>query len=125
MPEDVAPAVGMIELSRFDQLGGRAMSYPIVVFDKAAMRRELGELVERMVEDIPSALLEEEAHDLIGAGRYERIAGREASRAGHYECGLTATSGQVMLRMPKLKGVGFAAAIIKRCRRRAPQVRGR
>ena len=64
------------------------MSDPIVSFDEAAMRGELRELVRRTVEDTLNALLEEEADDLIGADRYERTAGREAYRAGHYERGL-------------------------------------
>lgn len=63
------------------------MSDPIVSFDEAAMRGELRELVRQTVEDTLSALLEEEADDLIGADRYERTADREAYRAGHYERG--------------------------------------
>ena len=70
------------------------MSDPIVTFDENAVRGELRELVRRTVEDTLNALLEEEADDLIGADRYERTAGREAYRAGHYERGLTTTSGQ-------------------------------
>ena len=54
------------------------MSDPIASFDEAAMRGELRELVRQTVEDTLSALLEEEADDLIGADRYERTAGREA-----------------------------------------------
>ena len=98
------------------------MSDPIVSFDEAAMRGELRELVRRTVEDTLNALLEEEADDLIGADRYERTAGREAYRAGHYERGLTTTSGQVTLRMPKLKGMRFATAIIERYKRREASV---
>ena len=98
------------------------MSDPIVSFDEAAMRGELRELVRRTVEDTLNALLEEEADDLIGADRYERTAGREAYRAGHYERGITTTSGQVTLRMPKLKGMRFATAIIERYKRRETSV---
>lgn len=98
------------------------MSDPIVSFDEAAMRGELKELVRRTVEDTLNALLEEEADDLIGADRYERTAGREAYRAGRYERGLTTTSGQVTLRMPKLKGMRFATAIIERYKRRETSV---
>ncbi len=98
------------------------MSDPIVSFDEAAMRGELKELVRQTVEDTPSALLEEEADDLMGADRYERTADREAYRAGHYERGLATTSGQVILKMPKLKGMRFATAIIERCRRRETSV---
>jgi len=98
------------------------MSDPIVSFDEAAMRGELKELVRQTVEDTLNALLEEEADDLIGADRYERTADREAYRAGHYERGLTTTSGQVILKMPKLKGMRFATAIIERYKRRETSV---
>ncbi len=81
------------------------MPEPIVTFDEEAVRSELKELVRRTVEDTLNALLEEEADDLVNADRYERTADREAYRAGHYERGLTTTSGQVTLRMPKLKGM--------------------
>lgn len=95
---------------------------PIVTFDENAVRGELRELVRRTVEDTINALLEEEADDLVKAGRYERTAGREAYRAGHYERDLTTTSGQVTLKMPKLKGVRFATAVIERYKRRETSV---
>ena len=98
------------------------MSDPIVTFDEAAMRGELKELVRRTVEDTLNALLEEEADDLIKADRYERTVEREAYRAGHYERGLTTTSGQITLKMPKLKGMRFATAIIERYKRRETSV---
>ena len=98
------------------------MSDPIVTLDEEAVRGELKELVRRTVEDTLNALLEEEAGDLIRADRYERTADREAYRAGHYERGLTTTSGQVTLKMPKLKGMRFATAIIERHKRRETSV---
>lgn len=98
------------------------MSDPIVSFDEDAMRGELKELVRRTVEDTLNALLEEEADDLVKADRYERTAEREAYRAGHYERGLTTTSGQVTLKMPELKGMRFTAAIIERYKRRETSV---
>lgn len=94
------------------------MSEPIVSFDGDAMRSELKELVRRTVEGILNALLEEEADDLVKADRYERTVERGAYRAGHYERGLTTTSGQVTLKMPKLKGMRFATAIIEHYKRR-------
>ncbi len=98
------------------------MPEPIATLDEDAIRDQLKELVRRTVEDTPNALLEEEADDLIKADRHERTADREAHRAGHYERGLTTTSGQVALRMPKLKGMRFAAAIIERYKRRETSV---
>lgn len=98
------------------------MSDSIVTFDEQAVRDELRELVRRTVEDTLNALLEEEVDDLIGAERYERTADRGAYRAGHYDRGLTTTSGQVTLKMPKLKGMRFATAIIERYKRRETSV---
>ena len=80
------------------------MSEPIVTFDEKAIKNELRELVRQTVEDTLNGLLEEEADDLVGAGRYERTADREAYRAGHYDRKLVTTSGEVTVRMPKLKG---------------------
>ena len=82
------------------------------------------ELVRRAVEEMPDGLLDEEADDLVGAERYERTAGREACRAGHYERRSATTSGGVAMRMPKPKpeGMRFTTAIIERYRRREASV---
>lgn len=98
------------------------MSEPIVTFDEEAVRDELKKLVRKTVEDTLNALLEEEADDLVKADHYERTADREAYRAGHYNRGLTTTSGQVTLKMPKLKGMRFTTAIIERYRHRETSV---
>lgn len=98
------------------------MSEPIVSFDEKAIKNELRELVRRTVEDTLNGLLEEEADDLVGAERYERTANREAYRAGHYDRKLVTTSGEVTVRMPKLKGMRFTTAIIERYRRRETSV---
>ena len=94
------------------------MPEPIVTFNEEALNSDLRELVRRTVEDTLNGLLEEEAGDLVGAERYERTADREAYRAGHYERKLTTTSGEVTVRMPKLKGMRFTTAIIECHRRR-------
>ena len=67
-------------------------------------------------------MLGEEADQLVGAGPHERTDERAAYRAGHYERGFTTTSGQVTLKMPKLKGMRFATAVIERCKRRETSV---
>ena len=66
--------------------------------------------------------LDEDADQLVGAGPYERTDERAAYRAGHYERGFTTTSGQVTLKMPKLKGMRFATAVIERYKRRETPV---
>lgn len=98
------------------------MPEPIVSLNEESLRADLGELVRRTVEDTLNGLLEEEAGDLVGAERYERTADREAYRAGHYERKLATTSGEVTIRMPKLKGMRFTTAIIERYRRRETSV---
>lgn len=54
--------------------------------------------------------------------RYERTEDRQGYRSGHYERRLTTTSGEVKLKMPKLKGVAFETAIIELYRRRESSV---
>lgn len=90
----------------------------IVSLNEESPRADLRELARRTVEEMLNGLLDEEADDLVGAERYERTADREAYRAGHYERKLATTSGEVTIRMPKLKGMRFTTAIVERYRRR-------
>lgn len=94
------------------------MPEPIVTLNEETLKSDLRELVRRTVEDALNGLLEEEADDLVGAERYERTAGREAYRAGHYDRSPTTSSGEVTIHVPKLKGMRFTTATIERCRRR-------
>ena len=98
------------------------MPGPIVSFNEESLRADLDELVRRTVEDTLNPPLEEETGDLVGVGRYERTADRETYRAGHYERKLTTTSGEVTIRIPKLKGARFTTAIIERYRRRETSI---
>lgn len=98
------------------------MPEPVIAPDEKAVRGELKELARGTVEDALNALFEEEVDDLAKADRYERTADCEAHRAGHCERGLTATSGEAALRMPELKGMRFATAIIERRKHRETSV---
>lgn len=98
------------------------MPEPIVTLNEESLRSDLRELVRRTVEDTLNGLLEAEADDLVGAECYERTAEREAYRAGHYDRGLTTSSGEVTIHMPKLKGARFTTAAIERYRRRESSV---
>ena len=98
------------------------MPEPIVTLNEESLRSDLCELVRRTVEEMLNGILDEEAGDLVGAERYERTAEMEAYRAGHYERKLATTSGEVTIRMPKLKGMRFTTAIIERYRRRETSV---
>lgn len=98
------------------------MPEPIVTLNEESLRPDLRELAGKTVEDTLNGLLEAEADDLVGAGRHGRTAEREAYRAGHYDRGLTTSSGEVTVRMPKLKGARLATAAIERHRRRESSV---
>lgn len=98
------------------------MSNNIIHLNEGAIKQELRELVRNSVEETLNELLEKEAAELTNAGRYERTEERQGYRSGHYERNLTTTSGEVKLKMPKLKGVAFETAIIERYRRRESSV---
>lgn len=98
------------------------MSEKIIHLNEGAIKQELKELVRTSVEETINSLLDEEATELLKAGRHERTEEREGYRAGHYERNLTTTSGEVKVKMPKLKGVAFETAIIERYRRRESSV---
>lgn len=98
------------------------MPEPIVASNEESLRSDLRELVRKTVEDTLNGLLEAGADELVGAGRYERTAEREAYRAGHHGRGPAASSGEVTIHMPKLKGARLATAAIERYRRRETSV---
>jgi len=63
-------------------------------------------------------LLDAEADELCGAGRYERSPDRIDTRAGSYERNLATKAGKVTLKVPKLRTIPFESAIIDRYKRR-------
>ena len=98
------------------------MSDKIIHLNEGAIKQELKEIVRHTVEETLNNLLEQKAAELTNAGRYERTENRKGYRSGHYERDLTTTSGDVKLKVPKLKGVAFETAIIERYRRRESSV---
>lgn len=98
------------------------MSNPIVSVDEETLKGDLRELVRKTAQGTINTLPEQEAEEMVGAERYERTAGREAYRSGHYKRKLTTTSGQIELDAPKLRGATFQTAVIERFRRRETSV---
>ena len=98
------------------------MSEKIIQLNEEVVKTELKELVRKSVEETLNELLDKEAEELTGAGKYERTESRQGYRSGHYNRKLTTTSGEVRLEVPKLKGVPFETAIIERYRRRESSV---
>jgi len=98
------------------------VSANIVSVDEESLRNDIKNLVRKTVEETLNALLDEEASGLVGAERYERTAGREASRSGHYTRRLVTGAGEVELSVPKLRGATFQTAVVERYRRRETSV---
>jgi len=67
-------------------------------------------------------LLDEEADRIAGAGRYERSAERQDTRAGSYRRKLQTKAGEVELTVPRLPRIPLEMAIIDRYRRRESSV---
>lgn len=100
------------------------MSANTVSVDEESLKSDLRELVRKTVQETLNALLDEEADETVGAGRYERTAAREAYRSGRCKRKLATTSGEVALDVPKLRGATFQTAVIERYRRRETSVEG-
>ena len=94
----------------------------IIQLNEGMIKQELKDLVRASVEETINGLLDEEAKTLTNAEKYERTKDRQGYRAGHYERNFQTTSGNVKLKMPKLKGVAFETAIIERYQRRESSV---
>ena len=94
----------------------------IVQLNTELIHNELKDLVKNSVEETLNAMLDAEADKLVNAERYARAEDRQGYRAGHYDRSITTTTGEINLRMPKLKGVAFETAIIERYRRRETSV---
>ena len=90
------------------------MPEKIVQLNEEVIKGQLKELVRGSVEETLNKLLEAEAEKLTQAARYERNEQRQGYRSGHYNRNLTTTSGDVTLKVPKLKGISFETAIIER-----------
>src|SRR5260370_12381398 len=89
----------------------------VIQIDEARIRDHLGEMVRGTVEETLNAMLDAEADQLCGAGRYERSEARHDTRAGSYDRTLQTSAGEVNLKGPKLRRQTFENAIIERYRR--------
>src|SRR3954469_10508335 len=94
----------------------------VIQIDEARIRDHLGEMVRGTVEETLNAMLDAEADQLCGAGRYERSQARQDTRAGSYERTLQTSAGEINLKVPKLRRQTFETAIIERYRRRETSV---
>lgn len=98
------------------------MSDNIVQINQDLIHTELKDLVRTSIEETLNAMLDAEADKLVNADRYARDEERKGYRSGHYDRSFTTSSGEVNLRMPKLKGLTFETSIIERYKRRETSV---
>ncbi len=115
----------LVELSyhtKYSQRRLKTMSDNIIQLNQEIIHNELKDLVRNSVEETLNALLDNEAEQLVNAGKYERSEERQGYRSGHYKRNFQTTAGEVELKVPKLKGVPFETAIIERYRRRESSV---
>ena len=94
------------------------MTDKIIEINEEKVKDHLGEFVRNTVEETLNAMLEEEATAICKAQKYERTESRRGTRAGRYERKLLTKSGEVTLKVPKLRKVTFETAIIERYKRR-------
>ena len=78
--------------------------------------------MRQSVEETLNGLLDAEANTPCQARRYERNADQASTRAGHFERNLQTKAGTVQHKVPKLRHMPFANAIIERYRRRESSV---
>ena len=81
-------------------------------------RGHVDEVVRSSVEETLNALLQAEADQICGAGRYERSPERVDTRAGTTSGSWRPRRGRCTLKVPKLRSLPFETAIIERYRRR-------
>lgn len=98
------------------------MSKEILQLNEEVIKTEIRELVRKSVEDVLNGYLDDEADRMTNASKYERTEGRRDTRAGHYRRKLLTQSGEVELKVPKLRTLTFETAIIERYKRRESSV---
>jgi transposase-like protein len=90
--------------------------------NEAQVRGHVDRIVVGSVEQTLNGLLEAEAKQLCGAGRYERTDARRDTRAGSYDRKLQTKAGEVTLKVPRLGSLPFETQIIERYKRRESSV---
>jgi len=75
------------------------------------------DLVRELAEWLAQALIEAEAAERIGAGRYERNDERVTHRNGHRSRRLTTKAGDLHLEIPKLRQGSYFPSILEPRRR--------
>lgn len=94
----------------------------VIQINHKELKDHLSSIVTDTVEEVLNKVLDTEAEEMVGAGRYERSADRQDYRSGSYTRKLQTKAGEVTLKVPKLREQRFQTAIIERYRRRESSV---
>ena len=89
----------------------------IIHVNESEIKSQLSGIIRNTIEETLNAMLDAEADKITQAHKYERTDTRADTRAGHYNRKLLTTSGEVNLRIPKLRKLPFETAIIERYKR--------
>ncbi|MGB0766821.1 MAG: IS256 family transposase [Phycisphaeraceae bacterium] len=90
--------------------------------DEAQVRGHVDKVVRESVEQTLNGLLDAEAKQLCGAGKYEQTDARKDTRARSYQRKLQTKAGEVTLKVPRLRSLPFETQIIERYKRRESSV---
>ncbi|MEO0425793.1 MAG: IS256 family transposase [Pseudomonadota bacterium] len=90
--------------------------------DEDQVRGHVDRVVRESVEQTLNGLLDAEAKQLCGAGKYERTDARKDTRAGSYSRKLQTKAGEVTLKVPRLRSLPFETQILERYKRRESSV---
>ena len=94
----------------------------IIHVNESEIKSQLSGIIRNTIEETLNAMLDAEADKITQAHKYERTDTRADTRAGHYNRKLLTTSGEVNLRIPKLRKLPFETAIIERYKRHEESV---
>ncbi|MCR5259461.1 MAG: IS256 family transposase [Desulfovibrio sp.] len=90
----------------------------IVNLNEEELKAYIDKKILQAVQEVLNAVIDAEADEQCGAGRYQRSGDRQSTRAGHYDRQFATKSGSVTIHMPKLRDVRFSTAVFERWRRR-------
>jgi putative transposase len=93
-----------------------------VRIDEGQIRGHLDSIVKSKIEETLNNMLDAEADELCGAGRYARSPERVDTRAGNYNRRLHTKAGEVTLKIPRLRSLPIETQIIERYKRREASI---
>lgn len=94
----------------------------IIEFNDKHITEHIDSVVRSSVEQTINAMLDAEADQVCNAGRYEHSDERKDSRSGYYKRKFGTKTGEIEVKVPKLRTLRYESAIIERYRRRESSV---